>query len=270
MTGAIGMRGDPKATRPAEGARSARTEDVVRTLEEDIIFGRLRPRERLVEETLMERMGTKRHVVRQALMELERLGIVVRERNKGSAVRDFAPQEVEAIYEMRALLQRHAAERIPLPADPELVALLRSIHGRHARAVDAGDLRAVYRLNNQFHDTLFGACGNRYLVETISDYAWLAHAIRSYRIADPRLLAQARDEHARMIDALERGDRATLVRLSVEHIEPSKRAYLAQERPRAELATEAWSVSAPSGAQGQPAASGARAATARAPRAKTR
>ena len=63
--------------------------EIVRTLEADIIFGRLKPRERLVEDTLMERLGVTRHLVRQALAELERLGIVVRARNKGCAVRYF-------------------------------------------------------------------------------------------------------------------------------------------------------------------------------------
>ena len=204
--------------------------DIVRILEEDIIFGRLKPRERLVEDTLMERLSVKRHVVRQALAELERLGIVVRERNKGSAVRDFAPQDVEAIYDVRALLQRHAASIIPFPVAAELLEKLESIHARHSLAVDAGDLRTVYRLNNEFHDTLFAACGNPYLVETISYYAWLVHAIRSYRIADPHLLRQARDEHALMIEALRTSDRKSLVELCVNHIRPSKDAYLAQER----------------------------------------
>lgn len=205
---------------------------VVEALEEDIIFGRLRPRERLVEDALMERFGAKRHVVRQALTELERMQIVTRERHKGSAVRDFPLADIEAIYEIREVLQRHAAERIPLPAPRALTARLAAIHEDHSRAVAADDLRAVYRLNNAFHDTLFGACDNAYLVEAIARYAWLAHAIRSYRMADKALLAQARDEHGLMVEALRGGDRAALVRLCVAHIMPSKNAYLALERAR--------------------------------------
>ena len=111
---------------------------------------------------------------------------------------------------------------------------------RHSQAVEAGDLRAVYRLNNEFHDALFAACGNPYLVATISEYAWLVHAIRSYRIADPKLLRQARDEHALMIEALRAGDRKTLMELCEQHILPSKEAYLAQERSA--LASRAWSA----------------------------
>lgn len=215
-------RPDPE---PAGGALDA----AVAALEEDIIFGRLKPRERLVEDVLMQRLDAKRHVVRQALAALERLGIVVKERNKGCAVRDFATDEVENIYEIRELLQRHAAARLPLPAPPALVAELTAIHEAHAAAAEAGDLRAVYRLNNAFHDTFFRACGNPHLAETIAHYAWLAHAIRSYRIADPVLLAQARDEHGQMVRALAEGDRAALVRLAGDHIKPAKEAYLAAE-----------------------------------------
>jgi DNA-binding GntR family transcriptional regulator len=224
------------ARRSSEGAAPAAgrgagppLEEVVAALEEDIIFGRLKPHERLVEDAVMERLGAKRHVVRQAFANLEKLGIVVREPNKGSRVRDFSPTEVEHIYDVRALLQGHAARTIPLPAPPALVSALEGIHREHSRAVEGGDLRAVYRLNNAFHDTLFSACGNAYLVETIHQYAWLAHAIRSYRIGDPALLAQARAEHGEMIDALRIGDRDRLVQLCVDHIEPSKRAYLGVE-----------------------------------------
>jgi len=219
--------GDPQGgRRPSQSS----LDTVIRALEEDIIFGRLRPRERLLEDALMERFDVKRHVVRQALTELGRLGIVIHERNKGTSVRDFSIEDVENIYEVRALLQRHAAERIALPPPDDLIETLRSIHEHHSKAIEAGDLRAVYRLNNEFHDSFFGACGNSYLAQSIAEYSWLAHAIRSYRIGDPDLLGQARDEHALMIDALEKADRDALVDLCVRHINPSKEAYLRHER----------------------------------------
>jgi DNA-binding GntR family transcriptional regulator len=216
-----------KTARRADGAT---VQEVVRALEEDIIFGRLAPGERLVEDALMRRFAAKRHVVRQALTELERLQVVSRQQNKGACVRDFSFRDVEEIYEMRALLQRRAAELIPLPGDRRVVHALRAIYAEHADAVARGDLRAAYHLNNTFHDTLFAACGNRHLVEVIAHYAWIAHAIRSYRSANPTLLAQAVEEHDAMIAALANGDRETLVRLCVDHIEPSKAAYLETRR----------------------------------------
>lgn len=203
---------------------------IVQLLEEDIIFGRLAPRERLVEDALMKRFDAKRHVVRQALTALERLQIVSREQNKGACVRDFSVRDIEEIFELRALLQRHAAERIPLPAPRRLIGTLRDIHRDHLLAIDAGDLRSVLRLNNQFHDALFAACGNQHLAEAISKYAALSHVIRSYRIANPVLLDQAAEEHDAMIAALERGDRKGLVKLCVNHILPAKNVCIEARR----------------------------------------
>lgn len=199
---------------------------ISRELELDIIFGRLKPRERLVEEDLATRFAAKRHVVRTALNELEKLGIVVRRPHRGAQVRDYTADEVEELYNLRAALHELAVNAMPLPAAPGVLARLKDIQGMHAEAVAQGNLQAVFEFNNQFHDTLFATCGNRYLADAIRQHAWLSHAIRSYRMAEPSLLAQAREEHEAMIHALERGDRERLRDLCGRHIEPSKRAYL--------------------------------------------
>lgn len=200
--------------------------EIVTALEEDIIFGRLFPRERLVEDALMERFGAKRHLVRQALGELERMGIIVKKQNKGALIRDYSRAEVEEIYEMRELLQARAARRMPLPAPPALIDALERVNRQLAESLRSGDLRSMYHLNNEFHDTLFGHCGNRYLAASIRHFAWQAHPIRSFRIANPDLFAHALEEHDQMIDAIRDGDRDRLERLCVEHIQPSKQAYL--------------------------------------------
>ena len=51
---------------------------VVRSLQQDIVFGRLKPRERLLEEEMSARFAVGRHVVRAVLEELDRAGLVVR------------------------------------------------------------------------------------------------------------------------------------------------------------------------------------------------
>ncbi|MGI9424957.1 MAG: GntR family transcriptional regulator [Hyphomicrobiaceae bacterium] len=201
------------------------SDDILPILEEDIIFGRLRPRERLVEDEMMTRFNVKRHVVRQALMRLESMGLVTRAPNKGALVRDFSLDELEQIYEMRDLLQERAVERMPLPGSPELVDQLRRIQTDHQAAVEAWDLPAIYRLNNDFHEALFGACGNKHLADAIEHYTWLAHAVRSYRMINRELLADAPKEHAQMVDALEAGDKEQLKQLCQDHILPSKDAY---------------------------------------------
>jgi DNA-binding GntR family transcriptional regulator len=202
-----------------------RIRTIVAQLEEDIALGRLRPRERLIEEDLALRFDAKRHVIRQVLIELQGMGIIVRQRNKGASVRDFSPSEVGHIYDVRALLEERAAQLIPLPNAP-LVAELRRIHKRRVRAVRASDLRAVFRENLLFHKTLFRACGNPSLVEAIDIFALKTHSIRSLPIANPRLLAQVTADHAAIIDALAGCDRTEFVRRVVDHLLPSKKMYL--------------------------------------------
>jgi DNA-binding GntR family transcriptional regulator len=201
-------------------------ERIVRSLEEEIVLGRLRPRERLLEEELAKHFDAKRHVVRAALAELETMGIIVRQPNKGAAVRDFTPLEVEQIYDVRQLLEGRAAEIIALPAAPELLEKLRVIHARHSKAVDDHEPRTVFRANLEFHRVLFGACGNPYLAEQIDQLASRAHAIRFHAITDERLVNRAREEHGLMIDYLEKGNREKLVDIVARHIQPSKDAYL--------------------------------------------
>lgn len=214
------------------GAESAESllRDIVRALESDILFGRLRPRERLIEDQIMARFGAKRHSVRQALAELARMGIVVRAPNRGATVRDFSVGEVEEIAELREILQRNAARRIRLPAPASLVSRLEGLQRRHDKSVAARDPRAIDDANEEFHRVLFEACGNRHLVEAIGYYAYLSRAMRLYPMVDPVLLETLRGEHWAMVEALRIGDRKSLMRLVVDHIQHSKKIYLEVRR----------------------------------------
>lgn len=200
---------------------------IVADLEEDIIFGRLQPRSRLIEDELMARFRAKRHVVRQALAELERRGIVVRVPNKGAVVRDFTRQEIEDICSVRELLHAHAATLIPLPAGAGLIQSLERLQREHAAMVVARRPLDIHRTNNLFHEMLFGACGNAHLARTIKDYAELSLAFRCHLMINPAHAERARDEHLEMIRALKAGDRRKLTQLCVRHTQPSKHVYMA-------------------------------------------
>lgn len=205
---------------------------IANRLEEDIALGRILPRERLIEEDLALRFGVNRHVVRQALMELESFGLIMRQKNKGATVRDLLPEDVISIYAVRELLEGKAAELIALPPAPEIIAELREIQEQHTKAAATGELAQVFRLNLLFHKTFFAACGNAHLAEAIQHFALKAHIVRSLTVGDPRLLERAVAEHHEILDFLERADRRNLVRAVVEHIIPSRDAYLESYRRR--------------------------------------
>lgn len=213
-------------------AATDRVREIVNALEEQIVLGWLMPRERLLEERLAEEFSCKRHVVREALSELERIGLVERIPNRGAMVRLLRPEEVTQIYSIREVLETLAAEQIPLPASSDLIGTLTEIQERHSSAIESGDSRRAFRANLEFHETFFSACGNPYLAEIIRSAAQKVHGARFFTASSPEHLKKACDEHWAIIRALRDGDRQQLVRLCRDHIGPSRDAYLSAVQAR--------------------------------------
>jgi DNA-binding GntR family transcriptional regulator len=199
---------------------------VVDALEEDIVLGRLRPHQELVEDVLMQRFDIKRHLARAAILDLSAKGLVVKPRNKSARVKDYSPEEVHWIYDVRIVLCTRAIETMRLPGDVALLKELRVTHAAHGFAVAERRLRDVRLYNDRFHDQVFAACANPYLIADIERYNRLSDPIRSTGIASQEWLAQAIRDHAAILDAIEQGDRDSLVRQIVGHMLPVRDAWL--------------------------------------------
>jgi DNA-binding transcriptional MocR family regulator len=70
-------------------------------LEEQIIAGRLKPRQRLVEEEIAREMSVSRSPIREALRALEREGLVTLTPGRGACVADLTLEEVDDVYAVR-------------------------------------------------------------------------------------------------------------------------------------------------------------------------
>lgn len=198
---------------------------VIAAIETDIIRSRILPRTRLIEDHLMEDYGAKRHVVRAALVELQRLGVVVKPRHRGAELRRFDAADLADLYAMREVLHRAAVRAMPMPVSPERLAVVEAALAAHEAAAKTGDLIAIHRTNMTFHRALYGLCGNPYLADSIRLHDWLSFPARAYGTADPGALRQACEEHAAMVAALRTADRAALEALSVSHMDRARRIY---------------------------------------------
>jgi len=212
--------------RRKRAADSQPVQDIVRRIEEDIVFRVYHPRERLVEDELMQRFEAKRHIVRQALIELERDGLVMRKPNSGAQVRALIAKEATELYAVREILETNCVKLIPLPVETRLLAPIEKIQRGHAAAIKSNDVRAIFRANVAFHAAIFQLCGNEALVEAIADFARRTHPVRLTTLVTQQYLEQARGEHEDMLRALRKGDRARLVALCSRHLQPSREAYL--------------------------------------------
>lgn len=222
-------RPGPQAARKGDERPQDR---VFQALRRDVLLGRLRPRERLVEEELAARFVVGRYVVRAALDELARIGLVARRPNRGVVVCDYDPTEIEQLYEVRETLQRAAIARMPLPAPRSLVDELTAINRAYAECLARGELDEVAEANAAFHRTLFGACGNPFLAAAIEQHWEKSALVHGYAIGVPALAARSHDDHAAMIACLAAGERDELAALCSRHMRPSLDAVRASGRSR--------------------------------------
>jgi len=200
---------------------------VMRELENAILSGYFRPRERLVERDLLVHFDVSRTVIREALKMLEGRGLVKHTPYRGAIVMDLTPEEVEEIYFLRTKLEAIAAslvvKNITQIEIQHLKRLCRELE-RHLR--DRTD--QMIEKDNEFHRAFFQASKNRYLNSMIDYLSTKAHIVKFNAWSQPNRIEQSILAHEAMIKAVEQRDGEALEKLVTEHLLFSKDSYLAQ------------------------------------------
>ena len=194
-------------------------------IEQDIVFGVFAPGTRLIEDRLVRRYGTTRHNLRLAFNALENRHLVAREPNRGVEVVEMSPDLVDELYAVRAILESSAAAMTPLPVPDAALVRLATLRDAHASAYRAGDFRAVFRRNLEFHSYQFSLCGNGTLAQTIEDFARRVQSIRAIKYDDSEHMERVLVEHREIVAAMEKSDRDRYVAAVKAHLPASAEAY---------------------------------------------
>ena len=113
-----------------------------------------------------------------------------------------------------------------MPADPEVIERLADLAARHEQASRAQRFAEVFDLNNVFHETLYDAAGNRLLAKAILQYTFSTHLIRTRAFPSEEMREIAIADHFAMIEAIRRGDNASLAAIIRSHIQRPKDFYV--------------------------------------------
>lgn len=194
------------------------SKEIVEVLQSDIIFGQLQPMQHLIEDDLMARFAASRYVVRQALSDMLRTGLIVREEHRGCHVRGYSREEIVDLYEIRELLELRAVKRMALPVNDQFIKDIKAIQFQHEQASREGNLVRLFDMNNQFHETLYEACGSTVLFDAIKNFTVQTQPLRMRFFPDAGKRNTAVKDHWAIISALERGDRADLSDAVKRHI----------------------------------------------------
>jgi len=197
-------------------------------LRQAILDGVLGPGERLRAEALAERFGTSRTPVREALQRLEREGLVELPPNRGAIVSAFDAEDVLDLYEIRAVLEAHAASRAATRIRPEQVAALRD---NCAQADELGDdVRGLMSLNEAFHRLVVEAAASPHLAASMHGVEGIPRAFRTAFWADAGQRAQSLFCHRELVGALAAGDAELAGAVMRMHILGARR-FLLEGRP---------------------------------------
>lgn len=148
---------------------------MVRGLLTELMKGAWQSADRLTEAEACERFNVSRTPVREALFELQGLGLVELRRNCGAIIRPFGPSELRDIYAVRSLLEVEAAR---LAATRATRAQLTPLIAEFTQIRESGGVDPEWRLDRTLHDSIAEISGNPRLASEIRRYAALVQAMR--------------------------------------------------------------------------------------------
>ena len=130
-----------------------------------VLSGELPAGTQIREEAMAERCGVSRTPVREALRRLEAELLVTRTETNRSFVADWSLSDVADAFELRAMLEGHAARLAAERIELSLIAAMRAENARLGEAVhsDYPDVDLFLETNRAFHAMILEAAGSRRL-----------------------------------------------------------------------------------------------------------
>ena len=172
-----------------------------------VLEGQLQPGERIVERKLAAQFGASLSVIREALVELETEGFIVKRRNAATHVVQFTIEDANKMFELRAVLEPYATAQAACRATEQDIQELRQLYAELLHQAQAGDFRAYLRADYLLHDRIWQLAGNEFIRATLRRVMIPLSALFAIRCQEPAfdLLADAQ-EHVKILEAIERGD----------------------------------------------------------------
>ncbi|WP_448002494.1 GntR family transcriptional regulator [Agromyces bauzanensis] len=198
---------------------------------EMLLEGEVEPGTRLSIDTLARQLDVSPTPVREAMVQLERTGLVTREALRGYRVAPpLEGEQLAELFDARLMLEVEAARLAARHIDTLLLPLRTALehHARESERIverlDRGGVplaltRAYFDSDLEFHRTIFAASGNRYIQEMYDSLGALTHRMRQAVIRGPRDVHEAAVEHRAIVDAFASGDADAAVQAMRRHIE---------------------------------------------------
>lgn len=194
-------------------------------LTDEIASGALAPGSALDEQQLAARFGASRTPVREALRQLAATGLVEVRPRRGVTVAQMTPASImdmfETMAEIEAICVRFATYRIT----PLERSRLLDLHEASKSMVEDGDVDAYDSFNQDFHETIYRATHNAFMIEQALALRARLHAFRRTQLRQGGRVLRSHDEHGAVLVAIAQGDAEGAARLMRAHMLNASAAF---------------------------------------------
>jgi DNA-binding GntR family transcriptional regulator len=206
----------PERSSVAPARRRGLADEVADRVRDAIFSGGYPPGAQLREIELASALDVSRGPVREALIRLEREGLVRTEWHRGATVTSLSSDDIAEIDSLRGALEELAVQSLIAHASDEDIATIERAAGRMHRVTDDHDMVGC---DIAFHDAVYAAAHHRRLQD-----AWFA--IRSQvqlfllsriGVDNHGYLQHVRDEHRELVTALRARNAESALALFAAH-----------------------------------------------------
>lgn len=184
----------------------------------DILNGKYKRGEELVESSIGKELGISRTPVREAIRQLELEGLVQLVPNKGAFVTGISEKDVRDIYLIRARLEGLAARMAAKNITPELLDAMEETVVLSEYHAKKEHYEQVCEMDSKFHKFLYKASGSRILEHTLTDFHQYVQRVRMASIMKKRRMEKSNDEHDAILTAIREHDEEKAELVATRHI----------------------------------------------------
>jgi DNA-binding GntR family transcriptional regulator len=179
-------------------------DDVVDRLRDAIFHGSFKPGEALREEQLAAMLDVSRGPVREALVQLEREGLVLVRRHRGATVARLSRGDLEDVYSLRLALERLAIQRATRYATDQDFAAMEAVLAAFDVALSHGPSeKEVAELDVRFHDLIYQAARHQRLYDCWANLKSQIYIfLLSRNVVDPDFREITVKSHAALLEAI--------------------------------------------------------------------
>ncbi|MCO7125464.1 GntR family transcriptional regulator [Sporolactobacillus shoreicorticis] len=201
-------------------------EHVYRYLKDMILEGKYHAGDRLVERELAAKMAISRTPVREALFRLEAQGLVKTLPRKGVVVEPISKEKIIEIFDILEMLEGLAARRAAERIDEETRKECRQWSKKIEKFIQAGNQEDANAFHLSVCHFFYSTAKSPKLNAILVDLTEYIQAFARVTYEKGGRLAEAMNEHRLILNTISKGDAQAARKLSMQHIQNSRAAYL--------------------------------------------